>query len=290
MAKEVAISKRLKISEAQEYMILAVLVAAVFLCAAAALVINFTKKIAFNANVIAGEEASIANYSKAIRNIGICVAPKGDIYTEEELKKCNPDEIDMDQVPGTLRANILTNLAANVALNAVPKEDDSNCINPETGKNYTYTELNEIYNKASSESLNSASALIKTCSALRVIPDALPAYKNEEALLSSLNKIFIVSGWEPESLSPSGGSSTVDSANNNLHTLSVSLTIEAGSETVMNVLNNIERSIREFNIESATIEWSKGNTLNLSARASAYYMDASTLEETTRTIEGSATK
>ena len=288
MAKEVAISKRVKITQAQEYMILAVLVAALILGAAIALVINFTKKIAFNAQVIAAEEASVADYSEVIESIGICTKPKGDIYTEEELKKCDPDSIDVDQVPGTLRANILTNLAANQALNSVPKEADSNCINPETGKNYTYAELNKIYDEASGDSLASAANLIKTCSALRVIPDALPAYKNEEALLSSLNKIFIVSGWEPESLSPSGDSSTTSGST--LHTLSVSLAIEANSETVMTVLNNIERSIREFNFESASIEWSKNNTLNLTARASAYYTETSTLKETIKTIKAEGTK
>lgn len=284
MAKEVAISKQLKISEAQQYMILAVLFATLFLGAAVAFVMNFSKRIAFNAEVIAAEEKSIADYSDVIKKVGVCKAPKGDIYTEDELKACSPDNIDIEQIPGTLRANILTDLAANKALNSVPKETNSNCINSATGKNYTYKELNEIYNRASGDDLVSASNLIRACSALRVIPDALPAYKNEEALLSSLNKIFIVSGWNPESLSPSGDNTI--SGKEGLNELSVNLSIEAGSETVMNVLNNIERSIREFNIKSATIEWSKNDTLSLSARASAYYVTASELKEKTNTIKG----
>ena len=53
----------------------------------------------------------------------------------------------------------------------------------------------------------------------------------------------------------------------------------------MNVLDNIERSIREFDIERATIEWGSNNTLTLQAQATAYYMDESTVTETTQTLK-----
>ena len=119
---------------------------------------------------------------------------------------------------------------------------------------------------------------------MRVIPDALPAFKNEEALLASLNKLFIESGWQPESLSPSG-SSSASTLVPGLNDISVSLSVEADTGTTMNVLNNIERSIREFDIERATIEWGSNNTLNLQAQATAYYMDESTITETTKTIK-----
>lgn len=285
MAKEVAIGKRAKISEAQQYMLLSVLGAAVVLGAGIALTIHFIKQISFNAEVIAAEEGSIASYSDIIKTTGICKSPSGSVYSDDELKKCDPDSIEVSEIPGTLRANILENLAANEALNSVPKEASSTCINPNTEKNYTYKELNDIYNKASgSAELTAASQLIKSCSALRVIPDALPAFKNEEALLASLNKLFIESGWQPESLSPSG-SSAASSLIPGLNTISVSLSVEADTGTTMNVLNNIERSIREFDIERATIEWGSNNTLSLSAQATAYYMDESTITETTQTLK-----
>ena len=53
----------------------------------------------------------------------------------------------------------------------------------------------------------------------------------------------------------------------------------------MRVLNNVERSIREFDIERATIEWGSNNTLSLSAEATAYYVDPATITETTETIK-----
>lgn len=285
MAREIAIGKRAKISKAQQYTLLAVLGAGLFLGAAISLVQHFSTQIAFNSKVISEEDKAIAAYSDMIKNVGICKKPAGSTYTDEELKKCNPDQISVSSVPGTLRANILENMAANDALNSVPKENTSNCINATTNKAYTYDEMEEIYAAAeTSEELNAASELIQNCSALRVIPDALPAFKNEEALLSSLNKIFLISSWEPESLSPTG-TSGVAAFGTGLNTFSVRLSIEADARTTHQVLSNIERSIREFNIQRATIEWGGNDTLILQAQATAYYMTPSTLKETTKTIK-----
>lgn len=285
MAKEIAILKRAKISQAQQIMLLSVTGAAIFLGIAASLSIYFVNKIAFNAKVIAEEEKAVVAYSDAIKGIGICTKPAGTIYSDDELKKCNPNNIAVSRVPNTLRSNILQNMAANEYLASVPKESSSECVNPKTKKNYTYDELQENYSKAETdEQLTAATNLIQSCSALRIIPDALPAFKNEEALLASLNKIFIISGWEPDSLSPTGTSTAADFGAN-LNNLSLRLSVEAGTATTMNVLSNIERSIRDFNIERATIEWGSDDTLVLQAQATAFYMTPSTLEETNKTIK-----
>lgn len=288
MAREISIGKRAKISKAQQNAILAVLGAGIFLGSAIALVQHFTNQISFNAKVIAEEDKTIVAYSDAIKNIGVCKKPSGDTYTDEELKKCNPDSITVSEVPDTLRSEILVGMAASEALGSVPKEDSSNCINNATKKQYTYDEMEEIYQKASeskdSDELMAASELIQSCSALRVIPDALPAFKNEEALLSSLNKIFNISNWEPESLSPTGNSGT-SNIGNNLSNFSVRLSVESDVATTRNVLSNIERSIREFNVERAVIEWGGTSTLVLQAQAEAYYTSPSQLVETTKTIK-----
>lgn len=285
MAKEVAIGKRAKISEAQQYMILSVVAASVVLGVAVSLTSHFVKQIVFNAKVIAAEEQSIASYSKIIQTTGVCKKPNGSVYSDSELKACNPDTIEVSQIPNTLRSNILENLAANNALNSVPKEDNSACINQSTDKQYTYKELKQIYDNAkTAQDLSDASLLIKTCSALRIIPDTLPAYRNEEALLASLNKLFLISDWEPQSLSP-GGTTGTTTGIIGLNQLSVNLSIEADTATTMSVLDNMERSIREFDIERATIEWGSDDTLVLQAQANAYYMDTSKIVETTTTIK-----
>ena len=295
MAKEVAIEKRAKISQAQQYVLLAVLGASIFLGVAISLIFYFIKQISFNADVIAAEEGSIVAYSNAIRDIGVCKKPSGSVYSDKELNDCHPDSIDVSSIPGTLRANIMNNLAANAALDSVPKEGTSGCIDPITLKKYTYEDLDSKYKKASEEAKNNPSAkadaelmeaseLIQSCSALRIIPDAIPAFRNEEALLSSLNMIFNITGIEPETLSPTGAAGE-SNYGKGLESISVRLSVESETPTTVGFLENVEHSIREFNIERATIEWAQGNKLVLQAQASAFYMKPSELVETTETIK-----
>ncbi|MCR5832424.1 MAG: hypothetical protein K6G36_00560 [Candidatus Saccharibacteria bacterium] len=288
MAKEVAISKRLKITKAQQNMLFAVLIASIVLGAALSISINLIKRISFNKDVIVEKDKAISEYSRVISGVGVCKKPKGPIYTEEELKKCNPDSITLSEIPGTLRANILQDLAANPALTSVLKEDEDSCINSSTGKNYTYDELRELYLASSEENRASASDLLKACSALRVIPDALPSFRNEEALLSSLNMIFDISGWTPESLMP--GDSGAQKNEDGLLSIGMNLTVESGGDVTMEVLDNIERSIRTFDLNNVNVEWAENGYLNLSARASAYYVEPSTIIETRKTIRAGGNK
>lgn len=282
--KEVAIGKRAKISQAQQNMLLAVLGAALALGAAIALNYHFIKDIAYHAGVVSKQDESIIEYSDAIKNIGICKSPSGSTYTLEELKKCSPNDIDMSDISGTLRSNIVEDMAANTALNSVPKEGVSACVNPDSKKNYTYEELNKKYSDAkNSEDRAAASRLLKVCSALRIIPDALPAYKNEEALLSSLNQLFIDSNLQPESLSPSGEEGSSD-LGEGLNKIVINLSLESDVSTTLNFVNNVERSIRAFDIKNATIEWNGEDSISFQAQANAYFVTKSSLQETTYTV------
>lgn len=290
MAKKEETGKRAKISKAQELMALAVLGASIFLGAAIAVVINSINKISFSASIISTQDQAITTFSDTIKNIGICRKPSGKVYTDDELKRCNPDNITTSEVPGTLRSNILENMAASTILESVPNKSNSSCINPKTSKNYTYEEIESAYNEAETDSArNAASNLIKSCSALRIIPDALPAYKNEEALLASIDKIFRDSGTEPESLSPSDETDGA-SFGTNLYTMSVRFAIESDAGTVYRLLDNVERSIRNLDIERATIEWSSNNTINLQARANAYYMTPSSIVFADKVLTSGAKK
>lgn len=288
MAKEVAIGKRAKISEAQQYMLLSVLVASLFLGVAISLVMHFIKQISFNTKVIMEEEKSIASYSQLIQNVGVCKKPSGSVYSLDDLKKCDPDNIEISEIPDTLRSNILEKIAANKALNSVPKEDTSaGCVDPVSGKNYTYDQLMKNYEEAKgkgSEALKMASQRIESCSALRVIPDALPAFKNEEALMASIDMLYRVSGWQPESLQSSQESNTLDYGEN-LNVSTVNVAIEADSAKTQTVLRNFERSIRELDISRATISWKTDSELTFTAQARAYYVDKSTIQESEKTIK-----
>ncbi|MBR2998520.1 hypothetical protein IKF34_01975 [Candidatus Saccharibacteria bacterium] len=283
MAKEIAIGKLAKISKAEQHILLAAFVASLVLGVGLSLSFRFIKQISYNSKVISAEDAAIDNYSNVIKATGICKAPRGSTYSSDELKKCDPSSIEIAEIPGTLRANIIENLAANQALNSVPKEDNASCINPLTQKSYTYEELNKIYNDAvGSDSLNAASQLMQNCSALRVIPDALPAFRNEEAMLASVNKLFNLSNWVPESLSPAGEG--VEDDGSGLNVLGVNLSMETSTGVVKDFLNNLDRSIREFHVSNMSIEWSEDSSLNFSAQATAYYMDETAINETTETV------
>lgn len=285
MAKEIAIGKRAKISQAQQNMLLAVLGASVVLGAAISLILHFIQQISFNTEVIMSEEEAIAKYSDVIKNAGVCEAPKGNVYSREELDRCDPDNIAVSQIPDTLRYNILNNVAANQGLNAVPRGTGSDCINPDTDKNYTYKDFELMRKSANNDSAKLAkiNQLTELCSALRVIPDALPAFENPEALLASLNKLSIDSGLgEPEALSSngSGGPTSIPG----LYYMSFNLSMEGNTGAVANALKYMERSIREINMGRASIEWKNDGTISLNTQAEAYYTESSTISESTKTI------
>ena len=126
-----------KLSKDQQYILLMVLGSGFFLGGAGAVITTSVNRIAFNTKVIMAEDQAIDNYSNAIRDYGVCPKPSGKVYTDKELKDCNPDTVDLTRVQGTLRSNVLEEMAFNKALNSVPKESSSICINPATGKSYT---------------------------------------------------------------------------------------------------------------------------------------------------------
>lgn len=282
MAREVAVGKRIRISKMQKQMLLAVLAASLVMGISGVLMIFFIKNIGFNGKVIGAKDEAITNYEKTIKNVGLCVDQNRDgRYSEEELKKCDPKTVKIEEVPDSLRYNVLSSMTNNKDLESVGRESLKECYN-DKGEKLNYE---KAYQNAGNDEVRMYQLyLTKMCSALRVIPDALPAQENAEALMSSLNQIFIISGWEPESLSPSGSASS--SKIPGLGVIPVSLGVEANNEKTMRVLNNIENSIRSFDINSATISWS-GKRLELRAQAAAYYTTPVEVSETVKTIYAS---
>ena len=71
LKKGEALSKRIKISEAQQHMLLATVGTAILLGAAIAAIINFANKISFNVGVISEEEKAMAVYTAEDMHDGI---------------------------------------------------------------------------------------------------------------------------------------------------------------------------------------------------------------------------
>lgn len=274
-----AVSKRVKISKTQQETLLIVLVAAVTLGVCGVLAVFFGKYIGFNSKVIDAKDSAISDYEKTITNIGLCKdTDRDNKLSDEEINKCKPNELDSTSMPGSLRYNVMVNMANNTDLESVARDSQEDCYDSDGQK----IDWQEKYDDAETdEDRAEYLSMLKMCSALRVIPDALPAQANEEALMSSLNQLFNISGWNPEALSPSGN---VVSGAEGLSTIPVSLSVEADTSMTMTVLNNIERSIRTFDLQTATISWSNDNKLALQSQGVAYYTENADVVENNKTV------
>ena len=281
-----SITGKLKISKAKHSTLGIVGVSAVVVGAGLVLIMNFLKYIDFNGKVIEKQGKAISGYSASIKNSGACKAPRSKEYTQEELKNCRPNETQTKDVAGTLRASVMDDASSNIALESVGRTTLSVCINPETDEPYSSIELKEKYTSA--ETSNDQRYYInamKICSALRVIPDTLPIINNTEALLASLNQIYIVSDWSPSTIAPhsSNGPSNFEG----LEAIPVNFNNEDDNvslDQIRTLLVNLSRSIRYFNITSLTIKTKSDDKVEFSGSAEAYYTSSIESSETTETV------
>lgn len=280
--KEVAVAKRAKISSAQKVTMLAALGASLMLGLAIVMVNYFYKIRTFNKTVIDEYNAAATTYGKVIEAAGICKPPKDSrdkIYTMDELKKCEPNKITAEELPGSLRYNVLFKMSQNADLEAVGREALTICYDEKGEK----IDFNKRHAEATTDVDRARyTDLVKMCSALRVIPEALPAKKNVEALMASLNHIFLVSKWEPETLTPGDDGVTTGVAGVGI--IPAILRIETDGDKTRRILENVERSIRMFDINTASVEWSGKDRLEFSAQATAYYAEEEVLMETTKNV------
>lgn len=286
--KDNAVGKRLKISKAQQTMLGAVAGAALILGVCLVFSVYFLKYIKFNGTVITEKDSAIKGYSSAIKNIGVCKAPSAGngVYNESELKSCDPNDIDLKYLSGTLRYNVIMNLSQDEALESVGRRGLSICYDTSTNKKRSFEWMLEKYNNATNDKdKETYLEMIGMCSSLRVIPDALPSTANPLALGASLNKIFQLSEYEPEGITPGVES---ESSLPGLNSILVNLEIDASTDTTMKVLNNLEKSIREINVKTARIEMN-GQLLKVEATAEAFYTPQASLNELLEEVHGDGT-
>jgi hypothetical protein len=290
---EMAVGKRIRINKIQQQMMLAALGTSLVLGVSQVLSVYFIKYINFNMQVIDEKDKSINAYYTTIKNVGICKTKNKDgKFSDKDLKECNPEAINAADMPGTLRNNVLIGMSEkNNDLESVSRSKTQNSCYASDGKRIDfvakYTEASSISDPEEREKArDNAFYMLRMCSSLRVIPDSLPASKNDVALLSSLNYIFSVSGkQQPESLAPGGMAASPVPG---LEAMSVSVTNKGDAKAITSLLQNIERSIRTFDFQSATISWNESEdnsqTLELTAQALAYYTNRIEATESTKTI------
>ena len=267
---ELILTKRVRMNKIRQQITLIVLAASVCFGICMVLSIYFIKYMSFNGKVIASRDTSINNYYQTIKNVGICEdTDKDGKYNDKELARCDPNKVDISKLSNTLRYNALVTMANNTNLESIARDGQKSCFDNQKNR----IDYSKLYLNSKSDSEKAYNLkMIKMCSALRVIPDALPAQKNDEALLASINQIFLLSGFEPEQLSP--GNSYKNSGIPGVSTIPVSISVKKDEKDTMKVLSNLEKSIRSFNIESAQIKWSsnlstKSSKLELTAQGAA---------------------
>ena len=178
-----------------------------------------------------------------------------------------------------LKDNV-ANLVSNENLESVARSRDEECLSKSA------QEIdNESYKNASIE-------VARTCSALRMIPDALPSSKNVEATMASMNQLLYWSnkrqGVNFESLSSSDGGSAGSQITSSVHVSTVRLSLKDDAEKIHGALAEIENSVRNFDISSANISWKgasiSSGKLEFNATYSAYYSDTVYPVVYTRTV------
>lgn len=274
--------KRLMISKAQQYTMLEVLGASLILGTCMVVSLFLFKYIRFNTEIITEKGAAINEYDETIRNIGVCKdADKNGKLSNKELDDCNPGEVSLNDVQGSLRYNVIDKMAENEDLETVARKREEDCYDAD-GKKIDFYDL---YEKTDDDlEKQQYLQLTKICSALRVIPDALPAQKNTEALMASVNQIFLLSNWEPETLSPRDDVALTNIAG--VGVIPTTLRIEGSDGVTLTTLANLERSIRDFDVTSAVFEWTNSG-ISMQASANAYFLDQDDELETTRTVYAS---
>jgi hypothetical protein len=285
---EAAVGKRIKISKIQQQIMLAVLGTSLVFGVSIVFVIFFIKYIAFNTSIIKAKDESISNYNAAILNAGICTTNSKDKkFSDKDLEQCHPEEIEVTTLTDTLRYNVLVNMAQNNNLESVARDSQASCYNAATKKKIDFVQ--EYQNAKTDKERAEKLYRLKMCSSLRVIPDALPSQKNDEALLASMNKIFLLTGFQPKSLSPSISSEVSPVAG--LQVIPVSVSVENTAYDTTRLLQNLENSIRSFSFQNATITWGGEKDgfpmLDLQGSALAFYTDEILASESEKTIYAS---
>lgn len=249
-SKGVAFAKRAKISKAQQMMLMAIGGTALVFGITVVGVIYLVKVIRFNIVIIDAKDESIAGFVRVQNNLKNISSKIGALASSEKLES-----------------------VAN-------KREDEEC--------------KEFRNQGFEYGLSTINTA-RTCSALRVIPDTLPSSVNQEATTSSLNWLINISEAHLEGISYRKTSSlrfkqatdskgNVDVANTITATpIELSFEVQDSSTKIMNMLDVVEKSIRNYDVYSITMEWSEGH-IKINGSYTTYYSAPKTIEIKTKQV------
>ena len=263
--KGAAFGKWVKIDKAQRNMFIAVCVASVVLGVTAVFVVYFIKVMTFNGTLIGEKDKVIASLKTNQSNLDSLSEKVNELQSNEYLES--------------------------------------------VARTRSTTDCSNWSNQSSDADFVDNSSLAKTCSSLRVIPDALPSLLNTDANLASLNQLLL---WSSPSIGLVGLSSSdieydfdfseddvdeseesEDSEEENaeddegsessIAVIGSSVTVEDNSENVLNMLATIEKSIRNYDLISASLEYDD-DSYNLNGTFVSYYLPTTKLTKLTKKV------
>ena len=236
--KEVAIGKRLQITQTNKNIFATVAITSIVVGFALVGVIYCVKMINFNIKVISAKDDALTVYAENDRTIKV--------LNEEVLA-----------------------LQTNQDLESVARERASRCLNVDGSLIDTSTNIE----------------LMRECTALRVIPDAIPSVYNPTALGVSLTELLTYENIMPESSSVGDNSSIGTVGRNGVSAIDAAFSVMANGQTIRGLLDRLERSIRPIDIRTAGFEWKGTDLILMSIQSNAYYTTEVKAEKKTRIIK-----
>jgi hypothetical protein len=158
-------------------------------------------------------------------------------------------------------------LSVNEALETVAKERDPSCMT-------LGGELKDFADDI---------AMARKCSALRVIPDAIPWTANASALGASLGELLRYPGVVKEADNIGNAASNV--AASGTGAIEAAFSIRGSSENVLGLLRQTESSIRPFAVNTANFEWRANGEIALSVTSSSFFVQESNAEKKTKVVK-----
>lgn len=261
--KGVAFAKWAKIDKAQRNMFLAVCGTSIVLGVTLVSGLYFTKVISFNGKLIDEKDKIIKDYSSIQKSLSSISKQVDELRNNESLEAVS-------------RTRAADCAKYSSLLNKSDEDSDS--------------EVASIDEDIEIE-------LARICTALRLIPDAIPSKNNTEATLASLNQLLLWSdsSIQIEGLSASDSRSSVAftdqdgrTVTTTLQPIGAALSLDDTAEKIHRALDTIENSIRNYDISSASITFSGDSTsaeeIELRATFRAYYSNPVSIQKQTKKI------
>ncbi|MBQ8157053.1 hypothetical protein IJ102_01555 [Candidatus Saccharibacteria bacterium] len=134
-------------------------------------------------------------------------------------------------------------------------------------------------------------AQFRTCSALRVVPETVPSEENKTAALASMEQLLDwADGGKGVAYSGISETQATEVFKDTFHTLGIGLSVKDESSKVRSALDMIESSIRNYDLQSASIRFnnasgaSGASTIEFSGTYGTYYSDRVNIETHTETL------